>query len=810
MYRITSRTGPARAGFSLLLTLTGSLAFGQTDTAAPAPANNDEVITLSAFTVNTERDVGYRATNSIAATRSNTPIRDIPMNIQVFTKDLVDDLQVTNQVELEAYNASLVNGGADSRSSNPIQQAYNAFLFRGFVQNWGIRDGIREYDPIDTQGLARVEVIKGPAAPLYGLAYPGGIMNNITKDVDFHKNFTSVRLTGTDQGETRATIDANYTGAVAGGKFGVRFNAANTESKDDRSHSDGAVRYTQVLLNWQPAPATEVKFIAERGYREKPNGLSYFTTGETDSNGNALGNQASIPLQIYHPEIPWTWNWSNGANMRSLDTKLYRGTVNQAIGDNFQVTGYVQFSERKQIDGDGWDANGSGGADSWEAGGGWIINRDPVTHQIVSESIQAGYSYRDWSNTMHSYGATGVYKFEVAKVKNTFTFGSNVWSEKFVSRSSTQAGSASQQLLAYPVAANIPITIPFGPPTDLHAVTDGNGYTHENNSNDYYFASWQMAAFDNRLKLNASINHTNLKLVQWANGQATVPNTTEQSKDSPMFGGMFDITKEISVFAVHSSSLFPETTKDSFGHQMPPQVGTGNEAGLKVEVLNGKISGTVSYYEISQTGGFQVDSKAENLNTQRWDGMSDAERAVAFPGKTRSDLLGDNVPGGKQESKGFEADLFIQPTRQWQVMLSYAHNNQEVVSAINTATIGQSTSGHVKDQFSVLTKYAFTDGSVKGLFIGAGLHAAGKALQDYNGPGGSARYNPSTLDLEAFSGYKFKLLGYDASVQLNVKNITRQAEYFGWKATGSASVIATERYEIPTAVRYSLTFGLDF
>ena len=211
--RTICRRPLARAGLFVALPLLGSVGLAQDNT----PPADDDVVTLSAFTVSTEKDVGYRASNSIAGTRSNTPIKDIPLNIQVFTKDFYEDLLITNQVDLERYNASLINGGADSRSDNPIQQAYNAFLFRGFVQNWGLRDGIREYDPIDTQGLARVEVIKGPAAALYGLAYPGGVMNNITKDVDFAKNFASIRLTGQEEGGMRATIDANIQGKLAGG-----------------------------------------------------------------------------------------------------------------------------------------------------------------------------------------------------------------------------------------------------------------------------------------------------------------------------------------------------------------------------------------------------------------------------------------------------------------------------------------------------------------------------------------------------------------------------------------------------------------
>ncbi|MCR6654909.1 MAG: TonB-dependent receptor plug domain-containing protein [Opitutus sp.] len=204
-----------------------------------APQADGDVVQLNAFTVSTERDYGYRASNSIAGTRSNTPIKDIPLNIQVFTKDLYEDLNITNQIDLERYNASLVNGGADSRSSNPIQQAYNAFLFRGFVQNWGLRDGIRQYDPIDTQGLARVEVVKGPAGPLYGLSYAGGVMNSITKEVDFAKNFTSIRASVQNEGEYRGTIDANYTGNVGIGKFGVRFNGAHASTEDERAHSEG-------------------------------------------------------------------------------------------------------------------------------------------------------------------------------------------------------------------------------------------------------------------------------------------------------------------------------------------------------------------------------------------------------------------------------------------------------------------------------------------------------------------------------------------------------------------------------------------
>ncbi len=795
----SSRSRFARACFILALPALGSVAFAQSNPAPVAPVA-EETVTLSPFTVSSDRDYGYRSANSISATRTNTPIKDVPVNIQVFTKDFTDDFSITNQVDMERYNASLINGGADVYSDNPIQQAYNAFLFRGFVQNWGLRDGIREYDPVDAQGLARVEVVKGPVGALYGVSYPGGVMNNITKQVDFSHNFGAIRLTAQSEGEYRSTVDANYTGITGEGRFGVRFNGAFTKTEDVRAHSEGAIRYTQTNLDWQPFKGTEVMFLAEQGHRTKPNGLSYFSRGEQDAAGNALGNNSNIPLQVFHPEIPYTWNWSNGQNGRSLDTTMYRGTVNQKITDNFNATAYMQFGSRKQIDGNGWDANGSGGGDSWEAGGGWIV--DPITKK---ETIQAGFSYRDWSNTMHSYGATGVYKLDFAAVKNTIAFGGNVWQEKFVSRSYLPS---TQTYLVYDVKANIPINIPYTPPTNLGAVNTGNGFTHEDNSNDNVFVNWQASMLDNRLKTTVGYNHTNLKLIQWANGSTATPTVAEISKGSPMYGVVFDVTKEVSVFANYAASLFPNSNKNSFGTQLPSIVGTSYEIGTKFELMEGRLSGTVSYYDITQKGGSQTDPNANNLNTTRWDAMTPADRAITFPGQTRATLAGDLVPGAKSESKGVEVDVSYQPTKNIQLVLSFAHNSNEIVEAISAGIIGQANTGSINNQISLLSKYSFTSGQMKGLSAGLGLAYAGEALQGY--VGNVARYYPSTFNAEVFAIYNFKAAGQNMSVQLNVKNINRQNEYFGWKATGSSTILATQPYEIGTPMRCSLTFGLNF
>lgn len=787
--------------------LLASASHGFAQQATPAaPAKEDsEVVKLPTFSVSTERDYGYRASNSIAGSRTNTPIKDLPVNIQVFTKDLMDDLGMVTQVDLESYNGSLVNGGMDRNSTNTIQQAYNSFLFRGFQQNWGLRDGLREYDPVDLQGIARVEVVKGPVAALYGLTYPGGVMQNITKAVELGKNFGRTTFSFDSEGEYRASLDTNFSGQINGNNAGIRFNGAYTQSKDHRAHSEGKVQYTQLNFAYQLTPTTTLELLAENGYREKPNGLGYFSRGETG--GISGSNYSDIPLQIVHPEIPWDWNWSDGANMRSLDTKLYRGKITQSVG-NLDLQAHWQYSARRQEDGDGWDASGNTqSGDGWEAGGGW-------TTYAGQEVIEMGYSYRDWSNQMHTYGFTGVYKLEAASIKHTFAFGANAWAEKFVSRSGTQAGAANPIRLRFPVKAGIAINTSYAPPPDFHPVTDGNGYTHENNSNDYYFANWQMSAFNNRLNTNVSLNRTNVKLLQWANGQATTPSKTEQSKTSPMVGAVYKVTDAISVFGLYSTSIFPDSGKDSRGGQFSVQSGTGTEFGVKFETADGKLSGTVSYFSILREGGSQNDPNKNNVNTDEYDRLTRLATPAAIAQRDAqwsSRPIGDLIEGGEQEGKGFEVDIAYQPTKNWQIVGSFADVDHQFTKSAVAATIGQTYPQAIKTRYSLLSRYTFTEGEAKGAFVGLGISGGSKALMGYVNFGGKdvARYEPARMTAELFAGYKTKVLGRNTTLQLNIRNLTGEDDYQGWKATGSATVLSTERYAVPIPTIYRLSVSID-
>ncbi|MEH1768521.1 TonB-dependent siderophore receptor [Nostoc sp.] len=137
-------------------------------------AQSDEPIEL---VVTGEQD-GYRVPNATTATRTDTPILDIPQSIEVVPQQVIKDQQVTRLKEA----LSNISGVTFNGTTNGRGDTYN---LRGFNNAPVLQDGFRIYNteqPIkEVADLERVEVLKGPASILYGDAQPGGIINLVTK-----------------------------------------------------------------------------------------------------------------------------------------------------------------------------------------------------------------------------------------------------------------------------------------------------------------------------------------------------------------------------------------------------------------------------------------------------------------------------------------------------------------------------------------------------------------------------------------------------------------------------------------------------
>ena len=132
----------------------------------PVPTNA-EVVELSPFTVNTSRDVGYQAENTLAGSRLNTKLRDTPGSVSVFTKEFIDDLGITDLKDLVEYT---VNSEMDTQSRVPganqnafvnAQNLNNNVMTRGISASQGM-DYFTSIAPIDSYRVGRYDDSRGP------------------------------------------------------------------------------------------------------------------------------------------------------------------------------------------------------------------------------------------------------------------------------------------------------------------------------------------------------------------------------------------------------------------------------------------------------------------------------------------------------------------------------------------------------------------------------------------------------------------------------------------------------------------------
>ena len=213
----------------------------------PVLPPKDSAVILSPFEVNADNDRGYQAANTLGATRTNVAIRDLPMQINVVTEQLMVDRALFDLDQV----LDVIPGTA--RTFNEFVPQAN---IRGFDSSAAMRNGVRGLTTPDMNSIARVETLKGPAALLYGQTQPGGVINYITKNPSPQKK-TTLRLSAGTDGLFRSEFD--NTGPLNAAKtFNYRLGATYyTVDKGERQRSLERVAIAP-MLQWKPFQHTSV------------------------------------------------------------------------------------------------------------------------------------------------------------------------------------------------------------------------------------------------------------------------------------------------------------------------------------------------------------------------------------------------------------------------------------------------------------------------------------------------------------------------------------------------------------------------
>lgn len=150
--------------------------------------------------------VGRKATDykpdvTFAGTRTGLDIKLVPQSIAILNKELLIDQQIFRIADI-----------SDNIAGVTRTRVTDNFTSRGFRINHNYINGNRALIGTDfasstiTSHYERVEVVKGPAAALFGNGSPGGIINTVTKK-PLSERRAYASFSGGSFGTRRATFD---------------------------------------------------------------------------------------------------------------------------------------------------------------------------------------------------------------------------------------------------------------------------------------------------------------------------------------------------------------------------------------------------------------------------------------------------------------------------------------------------------------------------------------------------------------------------------------------------------------------------
>ncbi len=617
---------------ALLFAVTGS-AFSQSAPTPPADSESDEsVVKLSPFVVTTDKDKGYKATNATSGTRLNTPIKELPMPIEVITEEFLRDTGSRDLRESLRYSAGIIlqsqndqgsnafygAGGVHNPEASTANKTQTSFKIRGYVTDVVLRDGYRRQSATDSVNIGRIEVIRGPAALLYGIGNFGGIVNYLPKEPQ-RKAATWTNFTYGNHNFMRATVDT--TGPLGdSGKLAYRVNLAWQDTNDHTELYSEKHWFVSPSLNWKPFAKTDITLDFETGTQNQ-DALGFLTVrarADIDGIGQADRLQSAGFVQFAGKDNR-TFRWSGPDTYRDTDQSNLRLQLRQEILPNLHfLAGYNKAS----VDFDSRDVNGSM-RQNW----GPVGLRDTITViPLDSANGSSEFTRSQVGNTIFQYlwtDATEENDRDQLRVEATWNFKLFEDRKWFALDNSFLVGRSvekAERTTTLRRTAND--TWNYKRPTDTSYIRfgrQGDGSpdaamvninrtnSEAENTGDYFVYQGKM--LDERLVVVAGLRRDKNDNKGFSatfhpaasSGSFTRPS---QKEDTEQYGATLRLLPQLSVYALKAGGVQPnfDGLRDAAGSPLGPVLARSKEIGLKLDLFDGRISGTISKFKINRTG----------------------------------------------------------------------------------------------------------------------------------------------------------------------------------------------------------------
>jgi iron complex outermembrane receptor protein len=652
-----------------------------------------------------DRRTGYRADSAPTTLKMDAPLMKTPISVGVVTRQAMDDQQAISVGDALFTNVSGVT---------PSTAQLDVFKVRGFFNVLGnmYKNGLMEYRVrnLDTSNLQSIEVLKGPAAMEFGRGEPGGVIDLVVKR-PLATPYYSVQEQVTSYSGTRTTIDA--TGPL-------------TEDKSLLYRVNGTFFRTDSYRN----------FVTDRNFFIAPT-ITYHPV-----------EQFRINVDFEYQNRTWVDDYfilpAVGGGPANIPVGRYLSSASL-------MTSMPDHVERKRI---AYDM-------SYEFLPGWsLTNRLSYTSMATRNVNIAPLGFDQ---------ATGVlsrYAFIVPGTTDR-TFATNLdLKGKF------ETGPVGHSiLLGLDALKNyLPISLQYQPILSSINIYAPNSWQVENPySNPIYSKAGQkwtgiygqdmLSFFDDTVhvllggRFDWAETSSNKNLKSYVGAEASYV-TTYNTAFSPRVGVVYQPQPWLSLYGNFTQS-FGVANSTRVGIPLAPQKGEMYEGGLKAELLDKRLTLTMSYFDIFKTNVPYTD-----------------------PTNANNTLL-----IGKARSQGFEFDLKGRIDDNWSVIANYTHDDVRTVegaSSYNPLTLittqlaiaGAKLPGSPRNYGNLWVKYD-ADEEFSGWSLGGGLTVVESAFGD----NANSFVLPGYVLVNGMVAYSTKISDYTVTGQLNVKNIGNTTYY---------------------------------
>lgn len=511
-------------------------------------------VTADAYESATGPVKGYRATRSASATKTDTALRDIPQSISVIPATVLNDLG-SHTVE-----RALEFAGGVSKQNNFGGLTLYEYSVRGFTTSAFYQDGFsanRGYPSTpDTANIERIEVLKGPAASLYGRGDPGGTVNIVTKKPQ-PEAFTTVQTSAGSWDRYRTALDVN-TPLDSEGRVLSRVNLAVEDNHSFRDHVQSKRVFVAPSFSWQLAPSTtllvESEFVRHSSTFDRgivaASGVSRSTflgepnDGDIDNHNNRL--QASLE---HHLNDAWKLRLASHYKQGSL---------------------WGDASENRALNADG--------------------------HTLDRRYRERSMGWHDSITQLELHGL-----FDIGSWQHELLIGTEYEDYRKKERVTAIAGSSYTIDLYNPV---------YGQPKP-NGTRSGTDFFEQTQSQALNLQD--QIIFTDRLRgmLGARFEHFEQRTEDFTRN----PAKNRQTHDAltQRAGLLYQLTPEVGVFANASTSFKPNSGLDADGQSFKPEEGVGYEVGIKSELFDDRLSATLAAFHIEKENVLALDP-ATNTN----------------------------------------------------------------------------------------------------------------------------------------------------------------------------------------------------